>query len=134
MAAALMLGFAPVANAEPPDPAFMEFVFPPELIMRHASEINLSAKQRKAITRAVTETQSSTIEISWDMQDAAKRLGDLITKEIVDAEAAMAAATQVMELEIKVKKSHMRLLITLKNLLTPEQQSRLRRLREADGG
>lgn len=126
--------FSNASHAEQPkDPVFMKFVYPPELIMRHASEIELSREQRKAITAAVTETQASTVELSWDMQDAAKRLGGLITKDAVDIDAAMEAATLVMETEVKVKKRHMRLLITLKNILDPKQQEKLQRLRENEG-
>jgi Spy/CpxP family protein refolding chaperone len=63
------------------------------------------------------------------MQDEAQRLGQLVRQTTIDEEAAMAAAIQVMELEVKVKKAHMRLLIQIKNLLDPTQQEKLIQLR-----
>ncbi len=70
----LTLAVALPALAEKPEPEFMRNVFPPELVMRHASEIGLSKEQRKAITKAVSDTQAQTLEISWDMAEAAKEL------------------------------------------------------------
>ncbi len=126
----LTLAIALPALAEKPDPEFMQNVFPPELVMRHASEIGLSKQQRKAITKAVSDTQAQTLEISWDMAEAAKELARLLGEEKVDLEPTLAIATRVMELEVQVKRAHMRLLIESKNQLDPGQQRTLRRLRE----
>ncbi len=58
--------------------------------MRLAREIGLTPEQRSAITSAVSETQASTLELQWDMQDAARSLGKLVSRTRVDEEAARA--------------------------------------------
>ncbi len=55
---------------------------------------------------------------------------DCSEKEKVDPEPMLTVATRVMELEVQVKRAHMRLLIELKNQLDSDQQRTLRRLRE----
>ena len=122
---------ATTAAAQPPEPSFMRALFPPELIMRHAREIGLTPEQRSAITSAVSKTQASTLELQWDMQDAARSLGELVSQARIDEEAALDAAARVMEIEGKVKRSHLRLLIRIKNQLDAVQQDQLRALRSA---
>jgi Spy/CpxP family protein refolding chaperone len=124
---ALLLLASP-ASAEDP-PAFMQQLYPPELIMRHGRDIGLSEAQRKAITQAVGETQATTLELQWDMQDAAQTLAELVSQDRVNEEAALEAAARVMEIEGRVKRAHLGLLIRIKNQLTPDQQQRLGQLR-----
>jgi Spy/CpxP family protein refolding chaperone len=125
-------GLSHTAYAQPPEPEFMNQLFRPELIMRHASEIELQKSQRQAITKAVSDTQAKTLEFSWDMQDAAVKLGKLVSQDKIDEEAALIVATRVMQLESQIKRAHMRLLIQLKNQLDSKQQKKLRRLRAGD--
>jgi Spy/CpxP family protein refolding chaperone len=123
-----LLLLASPASAEDPPP-FMQELYPPELIMRHGRDVGLSDAQRKAITRAVAETQAMTLELQWDMQDAGQTLAELVSRDRVDEEAALEAATRVMEIEGRVKRAHLALLIRIKNQLSPDQQQRLRQLR-----
>lgn len=123
-----LLLLASPASAEDPPP-FMRELYPPELIMRHGRDIGLSEAQRKAITQAVAETQATTLELQWDMQDAAQTLAELVSQDRVNEEAALEAAARVMEIEGRVKRAHLGLLIRIKNQLTPDQQQRLGQLR-----
>ena len=123
-----LLLLASPASAEDPPP-FMQELYPPELIMRHGRDIGLSEAQRKAITQAVAETQATTLELQWDMQDAAQTLAELVSQDRVNEEAALEAAARVMEIEGRVKRAHLGLLIRIKNQLTPDQQQRLGQLR-----
>lgn len=125
-----LLVLAAAASAQPPEPPFMAELFPPDLIMRYGRDIGLTSEQRAAITKAVSGTQAQTLEFQWDMQDAARLLGELLRPERVDERAALAAATRVMELEQKVKRSHLALVIRIKNQLTAAQQGQLRKLRQ----
>ncbi|MGH0030429.1 MAG: Spy/CpxP family protein refolding chaperone [Myxococcota bacterium] len=114
------------------DPPFMRHLFPPELLMRNQHEIGLSDEQRSTITGAIRETQGSVLEIEWAMQDEARKLGELLAAERVDAEAALAQVARVLDLEGQVKRAHMGLLIRIKNTLDPEQRSKLDALRPDD--
>ena len=64
-------GTAP-ALAGPPDP-IAEGLYPPELIMRHASAIGLSAEQRAGIQKAILEAQGVFLDKQWTMQEETKQ-------------------------------------------------------------
>lgn len=115
-------------------PDFMRRLYPPELIMRHGRDLGLTDAQRTAITTAVKETQAETLDLQWEMQDASQALAQLVGQERVDEKAAVAAAARALEVESRVKRAHLRLLIRIKNQLTPEQQKQLDGLRGVGGG
>jgi Spy/CpxP family protein refolding chaperone len=57
----------------------------------------------------------------------------LLEETQVDEAAAIAKAEQVLKTENEVKKRQMALLIRIKNVLTKDQQNRLRALRDRGG-
>jgi len=127
-ALALVLVAAGVGSETPPPP-FMNELYPPELIMRHGREIELTPEQREAIGGFVKETQAETFDLQWEMQAAAQSLTEAMSRDEVDEKTALDAATSVMAIEGKVKRAHLRLLIRIKNRLTKAQQQKLRALR-----
>jgi len=122
-------GTLPQGAAAEGDPAFMRHLYPPELVMRNQGEIGLTDDQRKAITRAIHDTQGSVLDLQWSMQEAAKKLGELLAAERVDRDAALAQVGRVLDLEQQVKKAHIGLLIQIKNQLDSEQRRQLDALR-----
>ncbi len=120
---------APRAGAaEEPEPAFMRHLYPPDVVMRFAREIQLSTDQRRAITKAVRATQDEVLEIQWEVQDAMQGLEEAARQ--ADEEALVATAEQVFRYEARIKLAHLRLLARIKRDLTPVQQKRLDGLRE----
>lgn len=109
-------------------------LFPPELVMRHQGEIGLSEEQRTALVREMQVLQSDLVPLQFDMSDAAGKLRTALAAPRVDEEKAAALADRLMSLESRIKKRHLALMIRIKNILTPEQQDRLRELREDSGG
>lgn len=112
-------------------PAFLEYVFRPETIMRNQSAIGLSAEQREAITAALRETQQRLLTLQWQREARSEEAAKLFAADRIDLEPAMARAAAVMEVEDEIKREHLRLLVRIKNELTPEQQEKLRQLRPA---
>ena len=135
----LVAGLAPALaqNPQQPDPrgagqsqgAIEKHFFPPELIMAHQQDIALRDDQRDAIKTAVLEAQSTVHEVQWDMQAEARALEQLVAAEPIDEAAVLDQADRVMDLEKKIKKTHLSLVIRIKNTLTAEQQAKLRELR-----
>jgi Spy/CpxP family protein refolding chaperone len=109
-------------------PAFLEHVFRPEQVMRHQEAIGLTAEQREAISGAIRETQQRLLGLRWQLDGRAEEAAKLFAGERIPSEPALALATAVMEVESEIKKEHLRLLIRIKNELTPEQQEKLRAL------
>lgn len=132
---ALLLAPALIALAAGPGfsaeatPAFMQRLYPPELVMKNHRRIELSGEQRTSITQAIKATQATTLELSWSMQDAAADLTRAMTASQIDRAEALKAAERMMGVEGQVKRAHLGLLITIKNALTVEQQRKLDQIR-----
>ncbi len=103
-----------------------QHVFTPEVVMRAGDHIDLSSDQRAAITETIRDFQRKELELEWEMQDQNQRLVELMSASTVDETAALAQAAVVMDVESRVKQAHLVMLIRIKNLLTEEQQERLR--------
>jgi Spy/CpxP family protein refolding chaperone len=109
-------------------------LFPPELVMRHQEEIHLSGEQKNALVREMQAMQSDLVPLQFEMSEAAGKLRAALDAPRVDEDKASALADHLMSLETRIKKRHLALMIRIKNILTPEQQSLLRELREQAGG
>ncbi len=104
-------------------------VFPPELVMRHASEIGLDEKQRAAIKDVVVKMQARFLDLQWDLQAESEKMARLLQANPVDETAVLTQADKVMGLEREVKRAHLSLLVRIKNLLTDAQREKLQELR-----
>ena len=104
-------------------------LFPPELIMQHQAELGLQEQQRTAVMKEVAAFQSQMVDVQWRMSAAAEELAHLLDAARVDEARALAQADKVMALERDVKKSHLALLIRIRNLLNDAQRAQLAKLR-----
>jgi Spy/CpxP family protein refolding chaperone len=99
--------------------------------MKHAQEIGIDDKQKTAIKEAVQAAQSRFIETQWSMQEESQKLARLLQARPVDEGAVLAQADKVMGFERDVKRTHLSLLVRIKNVLTEAQQARLAQLRKS---
>lgn len=128
--AVLCLGAAPAAApgpGNPPDPIAGQ-LFPPEAVMQHQKRIGLGDAQRRSITETISALQTQVLEAQWDMQAEQQKLVELLAQTRVNEAAALEQAGRLMDFERRVKRAHLSTLIRIKNVLTSEQQSRLRAL------
>jgi Spy/CpxP family protein refolding chaperone len=109
-------------------PTFLRQLFVPTVVMRNQTEIGLSDAQREAITAEMNETHERTVALRWQLESKSAALEKLLGGHKVDEAAAMAQAGELMKLEEQMKRNHLELLIRVKNVLTPEQQAKLRQL------
>lgn len=120
-----------------PDPIQGQ-LFPPELIMQNQQQLKLDKKQRQLIIKEIQQTQSRIVELQFAVQEAVGTLGSLVKATRIDEDKALAQSDRLMQLESKLKREHLGLLIRLKNLLTTEQQQYLQTLQvqrhEGTGG
>jgi Spy/CpxP family protein refolding chaperone len=133
---ALLVG-ALDASAQPPAPGqdpLAPHVFPPDLVMRHAQEIGLDERQRAAIKEAVVKMQARFLDLQWDLQAESEKMARLLQASPVDETAVLAQADRVMGLERDVKKTHLSLLVRIKNLLNDAQREKLSQLRRRAEG
>jgi len=112
----------------PPDP-LAHLMFPPDMILGHARELNLTDEQ-KAFMRAEVQKATSTFqELQWKLQDQAELLHETMKSSSVNEQQALAQLDRVLEIEREIKRLHIGLAVRLKNRLTPEQQGQLQKMR-----
>ena len=114
------------AGRQPDSDAIRRHFFPPQLVVRMQEEIALTAEQRKTLIAEMQSAQSDLVPLQFDAQEAQDALGRMIQGDRMDEEAVLQQARKVMDLEARVRARHLALLVRIKNLLTPEQQNRLR--------
>jgi Spy/CpxP family protein refolding chaperone len=133
-----LLSGSVAANAQdaPPrqetDP-FASVLFPPELIMQHARAIRLSDGQRSAITEQIREVQQRVLGLQWELAEQVQALRQTLAGARIDQDRAIDQLNRVLETEKSIKQAHLEMLVRVKNLLRPEQQTELTRLRSAAG-
>ncbi len=128
---ALVAVASPLRAQGKPDDPFQRYLFDPQLVLRNAQAIGLSAAQRKSILDELKATQTALAPLQVDMTGPAMELQEIIDPPHVDEAKAIATVEQVLKIENEVKKRQVALLVRIKNLLTPEQQMKLRALRDA---
>jgi hypothetical protein len=108
-------------------------LYPPEALLGHAQELGLDETQRKAIRSDVVTAQKKFLDAQLDMQGASEELQRLLQERPVNESKALAAADQVMGLERTIKRTHLALLIHLKNMLTPAQLAKMAEIQKRSG-
>jgi len=107
-------------------------MFDPQLVLKHAQAIGLTAAQRRSILDELRATQLALAPLQADMTEPALELQSLIEAPRIDEAQALAKIDRVLRLENEVKKAQAVFVIRVKNILTPEQQTKLRALRDAE--
>ena len=132
--AAAVLFFAEFALAQQPSPnddPIGRNLFPPELVMSHQGQIGLSDSQAMAIRNEIVKTQTKFVELQWQMQRESEKLEAALQQTPVNETQALAVAEKLMSLETSIKKTHLALLIRIKNALTDEQRTKLNEIRKS---
>lgn len=111
--------------AGPKEDVFKGKLFPPNIILEHKAELDLSKAQFTKIRAAVVEVQSGVAEHEWDMQEAYQALMLELDRTPISEERVLEYADKALLAENQVKKKQMAMLVKLKNLLTAEQISYL---------
>jgi Spy/CpxP family protein refolding chaperone len=115
------------------DPIFAT-LFPPELIMQHRRAIGLDDEQRDAISRLISDLQGRVLSLQWELLDEMEQLGAITGRTRVDLDRAMDEMGDVLDKEKEIKTAHLEMLVRIKNLLRPDQQSMLEELRMGGPG
>lgn len=116
---------------DPSSSAVESHLFAAELVMDHQAALGLDAAQTTALRADVASAQAELVEAEWSLRRSREALAERLAIERVDETSAMAAAERVIEAENAIKRIHLRLLVRIKNRLTPTQQARLTELRGA---
>jgi len=119
---------ATAALAQGPGPqrdVFRGKLFPPNIILEHQDELELTKDQFTAIRAAVVATQGSVAAHEWDLREAYQQVMADLDEAPVDEDKVMENVQKALLAENEVKKLQVRLLLELRNLLTDEQMAYL---------
>jgi Spy/CpxP family protein refolding chaperone len=107
--------------------------FPPEVVMLARDRIALTPGQLEAFRDIAGKTQLRSDELRMKLERETAALSVLAKRDRVDEAAISAQLDRVLDIERELKHLHVGMLSAIKNLLTPEQQSKLREVTK-DGG
>jgi Spy/CpxP family protein refolding chaperone len=131
---ALLLFAAGAAPAQqppqppPPDP-IGENLFPPELVMQYQQAIGLSEEQRDLIKAEIQKAQARFTDLQWQLQSEVETMASLLKAPRADEQQTLAQLDKILGLERELKRAQFTLVVRIKNSLTPEQQARLREIK-----
>jgi len=111
-----------------PDP-LAHLMFPPDMIMSHARQLNLTDEQKAFMRSEIQKTTASFQELQWKLQDQMEQLQETMKSPSVNEPQALAQLDKVLDIEREIKRLHIGLAVRLKNRLTPEQQEQLHKMR-----
>jgi Spy/CpxP family protein refolding chaperone len=119
-------------NPPPPPPnpdPLAHLMFPPDMILGHARELNLTDEQKAFMRAEVQKATSAFQDLQWKLQDQAELLHETMKSTSVNEQQALAQLDKVLDIEREIKRLHIGLAVRLKNRLTPEQQEQLHKMR-----
>ena len=111
-----------------PDP-LAHLLFPPDVIMSHARQLNLTDEQKQFMRTEIQKTTASFQDLQWKLQDQVETFHETMKSTSVNEAQALAQLDKVLEIEREIKRLHIGLAVRLKNRLTPEQQEELHKWR-----
>jgi hypothetical protein len=125
----LMAPLAAMAQQQPGDDPIGRYLLPPELVMSHSEQIGLSDKQRALIKGEIQKMQAKFIDLQWDLQEQTGKITQLLQQAPADEGKILEQADKIMGLEREIKRSHLALLVRIKNALTTDQIAKLEAIR-----
>ena len=109
----------------PPMDPLGDVMFPPDIIMQHTRDLNLTDEQKMFMRGEINRTTTRFNELQWQLQDSMEALHAAMKENIVNEQLALAQLDKVLDTEREIKRLHFGLAIAIKNKLTPEQQNKL---------
>ncbi|PYS85150.1 MAG: hypothetical protein DMF70_04650 [Acidobacteria bacterium] len=114
----------------PPMDPLGDAMFPPEMIMQHTRDLNLTDEQKTFMRAEINRTTTRFNELQWQLQDAMEALHTSMKENIVNEQQALQQLDKVLDAEREIKRLHFGLAIAIKNKLTAEQQAKLHAMME----
>jgi Spy/CpxP family protein refolding chaperone len=108
-----------------PDPIGAALI-PPDVVMAHQQELDLSDAQRNAIQTDAQNAQQRFMSTQWQLAAASEKLAEMLKQTRIDQPKALAQLDAVLDLEREIKHTQLTLMIEVKNELTPQQQATAR--------
>jgi hypothetical protein len=96
-------------------------LFPPAMVMQHQERLGLRPEQIDAIKAQMRNFQSDIVDVQWELHAASAALEQALSGDQIDSDDALARIDRVLAAENRLKRSHLRLLIDIRNQLDAGQ-------------
>ncbi len=107
---------------------FMDGFFPPELIMQNQQALGLNDEQKSSVREIMKKSMAEFTDLQWQQSAEQEAMGSLLKGEKIDEAKALAQFDKLVSIENQIKKLHITTMIKVKNILSPDQQKKLRSL------
>lgn len=111
---------------------FGRFLFTPEQVMQHQGALGLQDAQRVALQNAIQEAQTQVLKMQWALSSEGEKLTQLLSAQTLNEKEVLDQVDRVMVTEREIKRAQMTLLLRIRNTLSPQQQAKLRELRDRE--
>ena len=108
--------------------------YSPEVVMHFSEDIKLTDAQEAYIKEEYKKAEAIFTDVNWDLKKAINKLHDLIVAKKIDETKVVAQMDKVLELEKRIKKQRVILMLRVKNKLTDDQKAKLDKLRHHHSG
>ena len=129
------LSLLPAVTARAGDPlgdALKPYFYPPELLMQTHEVLGLTEDQGNCL-RSEFESAKSRVEgLQQQLQAEMEKLVAIVKPSRIDQDAALAQVEKIFGLERELKLTQGKLMILIKNTLTPDQQAQLDEIKRLD--
>src|ERR1044072_8919104 len=120
----------PPNHPHPPNPdPLAHLLFPPDMILNHARQLNLTDEQKTFMRSEIQKATASFQDLQWKLQDQVEQLHETMKSTSVNEQQALAQLDKVLDLEREIKRLNIGLAVRLKNRLPREQQEQLHNMR-----
>ncbi len=109
---------------------FQSELFSAETVLKYRSDLELSDEQVTNVKKIYSDNIATFNSIKWDLDALQVNLNKLISKSSIDEKEALAKMEEIAELEKKLKRQRLKMLVKIKNQLTEKQQNTLKELRD----
>jgi len=102
---------------------------PPRLLLKHADALGLTADQKSKLKRVMRETHAEVGDAQFDLREESYVLMQMLDDPKATDAKILAQADKVMQLEQQVKRRHMKMLLEVRRILTPEQLAKVEKFK-----
>jgi Spy/CpxP family protein refolding chaperone len=104
------------------------------MVMRNQKAIGLTADQQNAIRGEMQKTVSQFTDLQWQQSAEEETMQELAKADHPDEAKILAQLDKLTTIENTMKRTQLSLMVRVKNLLTPDQQQKLRALEKETRG
>src|SRR5262245_40468704 len=114
LCAILLLFCQPLYAQQQPNDPFAEFLFPPEIVMKHQRVLGLNDAQKEFFKSETRNMLTRFTELQWQLQDEMEKLVSLVKQGTVDEQSVLAQLDKVLSIEQEIKRAHFSLVIRIR--------------------